>query len=229
MKKKRRGRACGAREGGRYSQRRDIGAEIGRAGDFKRLAVTGWVSESLTALELMIRRAVFRGQPGGFRAVARVAEHRMADMRRVNAELMRPPGDGEKADERRRRKYARPGSASRRAGRRQNRAGEAVGGDAAIGASITPSGAAGTPQTHARYSLCGKRLSASAAECAPARRGSLAKSTMPVVLRIEPVNGVRAAVQSADAPSSPRRARRRERGEPCRGAGLRTASSASSP
>ncbi|MFR5796014.1 MAG: hypothetical protein ACLUI3_10995, partial [Christensenellales bacterium] len=51
--------------------------------------------------ELMIRRAVFFGQPGGFRrAVAHVAEHRMADMRRVNAELMRPPGDGEKADER---------------------------------------------------------------------------------------------------------------------------------
>ena len=81
--------------------KQNVNTEIGRAGNFKRLARDGVNQRKLHRAELVIRRMILRRQIGGFcREVARVAKQRMADVRHVYAQLVRASRDGEEPNER---------------------------------------------------------------------------------------------------------------------------------
>ena len=121
----------------------------------------------------------------------------MADMRRMNAELMRTPGDGEKADERHVAAnmldpVARHGALA--AG--QNRACEAVGGDAVnrrVDHALRGGGNAADP----REIFLAESVYLHLPLNVRLRVGQLGEEHDARRLRVEPVNGVRAAVQIA--------------------------------
>ncbi len=198
----------------------NVNTEIGRAGNFKRLARDGVNQRKLHRAELVIRRMILRRQIGGFcREVARIAKQRMADVRHVYAQLVRASRDGEEPNERdiakgRFHPIARHGALA--AG--QNRAGEAVRRDADQSARRSRLRIQAKRRRPAQGIPCERYPPASAAGYAPAHTAVWRIRRCPSSPRRADGRGARRCADSfaRALPACPRRAGRKERDAPAR-------------